>query len=279
MLFQGSSRNKNNCPGEDGKTHSIVNWVADHLEGVDVDVCDLSVTKEQIIMPCKGCVSTAGGYHCHFPCSCYGPGSGAEGVPDYLHDAFVYNRLQEADGFILYTPIYWYSVPTQVKALFDRLVCVNMTLTKDFAWNKAGIKKNPKKSRSLSIAGTYDDKLQNHLAGKVAGFYIHGDNGADDYQRPKTQDDLPSASVVYDEEEAGMTCPLRTIDPIVWQCRYSGIHVPEDLIYGYHMNEGLSYAEANDVTAKQQFVYDNALELANKVVAYIKAIKEAGVDK
>ncbi len=30
--------------------------------------------KRPIIQPCKGCISTAGGYHCHFPCSCYHKG-------------------------------------------------------------------------------------------------------------------------------------------------------------------------------------------------------------
>jgi hypothetical protein len=45
----------------------------------------------------------------------------------------VYNLLQECDAFIIVSPIHWHSLSAQVKTLFDRLVCVNQTLTIDDA--------------------------------------------------------------------------------------------------------------------------------------------------
>lgn len=270
MLFQGSARSAENCPDEDGKTYMLVNHVVKHFEGdVEFDICDLSVVKDQIIMPCKGCISTSK-YHCTWHCSCYGPGSGAEGVPDLLSDKNVYGRLEEADGFVVFAPVNWYSVPTQVKALFDRLVCANMTLTKEFSWSK-NIKKDARKSKKLSVMQAYDDELKNHLEGKVAGFYIHGDDGADDYLGKETADNLPPQFTMYPERR---TSPADAIHPIVQQCRYSGIHVPEELIVSKVINRGEPYAKANSLAEKNKEFLNSSVDLVEKMVQYIEALRE-----
>ena len=95
---------------------------------INFKVIDLSVNqhKRPIIQPCKGCISTAGGYHCHFPCSCYNKGD--KKMPDLLQELDVYKLLQEADAFIIFSPIHWHSLTSQIKLLFDRLVCINLTM-------------------------------------------------------------------------------------------------------------------------------------------------------
>ena len=140
----------------------------------EFDIIDLGIG-ETIIQPCKGCVSSSGGMHCHFPCSCYSKNSDTK--PDLLYDEDIYDRLLDADGFIVVSPIHWYSVSTQVKALFDRLVCVNLTVTKDEAINifgKGNIK-NSKLTGRAELSGKYKSLLKNHLEGKWAGFIVHGD--------------------------------------------------------------------------------------------------------
>ena len=44
--------------------------------------------------------------------------------------------------------------------------------------------------------------------------------------------------------EGWLSDPRRTVENLVWQCRYSGIFVPENLIVGLNATTGISYSEA-----------------------------------
>ena len=84
-----------------------------------------------------------------------------------MYEADIYTKLEQCDGFLVITPIHWYSVSTQVKAMFDRLVCANQTITKDQAEEIFG-KGNIKKSElvgSAELSGQYKHLLKNHLEG------------------------------------------------------------------------------------------------------------------
>ena len=244
VLIQGSARSAENCPGQWSKSSAMVQKIYAILTdaGHTVDLIDLAVTDsaEDIVRPCKACVSTAGGYHCHWPCDCYGPDSAADGLPDIMHDRDVYGKLEACDAFVVVTPIYWYGPSTQVKAMFDRLVCANLTLTRSDALKVLGEGnlKNAKVTRPADKEGVADDLLRNHLAGKLGCFVVHGDLGANDYQRAP-----PPPTYPYDEPED----PRLAVMPLVWQCRYSGINVPDDLVIGGVLNIDHSYAEANDM--------------------------------
>jgi len=270
VVISGSPRSAESCAGQDGKTQTLANYAVAALEtaGASVDLIDLAVADhENIVRPCKGCVSTAGGYHCHWPCSCWGPGTAAEGVPDVMHDQDIYEKLERADGFLVISPVHWYSVSSQVKAMFDRLVCANLTLSREDADELLENKKDPEETRPAEKAGASDDKLRNWLEGKVGAFLVHGDNGANDYDWGRRQAAL---EVAVGRLVAGRRCrgaaalpssidddgiefdgsivndPRMAVLPIVAQCRYSGIHVPIALVQGTHVNEGLSYSEGND---------------------------------
>ena len=122
MIIVGSARSKDNCPGEDSKTIKIVNEAIKKLsDDIEIDLVDLSIqSNKPIIQPCKGCISTAGGAHCHWYCDCYFKGN--KDQPDFMSDFDIYQRLQKCDAFIVFSPINWWSVSSQVKAFFDRLV-------------------------------------------------------------------------------------------------------------------------------------------------------------
>jgi multimeric flavodoxin WrbA len=273
LVVQGSPRSKETCPGEDGKSFQIVRHiVANAPEGVSVDVLDLSVGADGVIVqPCKGCVSTANGYHCHFPCDCYKKGDSV--APDLMHDKDVYERLMKCDAFMIVTPVNWYAASTSVKAFFDRLSCVNQTLHVDHV-EELGIGKDPKISRAFEKSGKYDCLLKNHLEGKFAGFLAHGNAGGRDYNYdtvhecysrnlPKSMTDFYSGE---DPIEGKDDEPTEAILPLVWTCRYSGIEVPDDVIAGIHIHKNKNHATATDAMHSGDEDRDKVLALGRMVL-------------
>lgn len=258
VIFNGSPRSEKSCAGQASKTSKIVQYtIGAYLPFVDFDVIDLSVGRINI-QPCKGCVSTSNGFHCHFPCTCFKKNS--QKFPDLMHDADIYTKLQNCDAFIVVSPIHWYSVSTQVKAMFDRLVCVNQTLTKEQAveiFGQGNIK-NAQLTGQAEIYGAYKHLLKNHLHGKYAAFYAHGDDGANDYDgnQPFTGDKA------WDVRDCIM--------PLVYQCRYSGINAPDDLIEAFYINQGKPYYQANLEMPKEQEFFKKMDNLMENLLNYLQ---------
>lgn len=261
VIFNGSPRKKNSCANQQSKTDKLVQYtVGRYLPYADFDVIDLSVGKVNI-QPCKGCISTSNGFHCHYKCSCYEKGSTKK--PDLMYEADIYTKLEECDAFVIVSPIHWYSVSTQVKAMFDRLVCVNMTITKEQALEifGEGNIKNSELTGNAEIYGQYKNLLKNHLEGKIAAFYVHGDDGANDYDGnpPYTGDKA------WDVKNSVM--------PLVYQCRYSGILAPDDLVEAFYINQGKSYYEANlDMPNEPEF-FLRMETLMDRLLNYLEQTK------
>lgn len=266
VIFQGSPRDKESCAGMDSKTQLIVEYMLDSWSPfINFKVIDLSVNqyKRPVIQPCKGCVSTAGGYHCHFPCSCYKKGGE---IKDLLHEENVYELLQECDAFIIVSPVHWHSLTAQIKTLFDRLVCVNLTMNVWDAINVLGRDniKNSEVTGALSKSGKYDNLLRNHLEGKVAGFYVHGDDGADDYNDRELPD---SYSDVFDDGFSKN--PKNIVMPFVMQLKYSGVYVPDELIQAFYVNKGVDYYTANISVMKNKELFERADTLLDNLLNYL----------
>jgi multimeric flavodoxin WrbA len=257
LIFQGSPRREDSCANQNSKSSKVVDWVVDKYSPfVDFDVVDLSVGKVKI-QPCKGCVSTSGGFHCHWFCSCYSKGN--KDYPDLMYEADIYQKLEECDGFLVVSPIHWYSVSTQVKAMFDRLVCANLTITKEEAlklFGKGNIKTADLTSQA-ELSERYKSMLKNHLQGKWASFYVHGDDGAADYDGhpPNIQDKM------WDVRNCVM--------PLVYQCRYSGMNCPDELVEAFYVNKGLKYSEANMFDNPE--MYSRMDGLMDRMLTYIKS--------
>jgi multimeric flavodoxin WrbA len=257
LIFQGSPRRENSCANQKSKSqkvaeHLIYNWST----FADLEIIDLSVG-EVNIQPCKGCISTSNGMHCHWKCSCFKKGSTK--APDLMYDADIYTKLEKCDGFIIISPVHWYSVSTQVKAMFDRLVCANLTITKEEAveiFGEGNIK-NSKLTGRAELSDKYKHLLRNHLEGKWAAFYIHGDDGANDYDGNQPN--------IGDEQWSVKDC----IMPIVYQCRYSGMNAPDDLIEAFYINQGIDYYQANiDFVNTPEFLM-KADKLIEKLINYL----------
>ena len=149
--------------------------------------------------------------------------------------------------------------------MFDRLVCVNQTITTEQAIELFG-KGNIKDS---SITGNTEltnksrHLLKNHLAGKVGSFYCHGDNGASDYkgeEKPYTGEEM------WDMKNAIM--------PLVFQCRYSEIEVPDQLIECFYINEGKEYYQANIDFEKTPEFIERADNLVERLLEFLEQKQE-----
>lgn len=256
VLIVGSPRNSDCCPSETSKTEKIANHIQDLFKkDVVFEVVDLSVKCDGInVQPCKACTSTSS-FHCHWPCDCYSKKSEPK---DLMHQQDVYKKLEECDGFFVLTPINWSSCSSVVKSFFDRLVCASLTITDKQAIDLLGEEdiKNNKKTRELERSGGKNDLLKNHLEGKYAGFFAHGNEGGSDYleyAKNKTNKSLPviPSSLTDYEKNHGKEDVSKLLDPLVRQCVYMGIHVPDNCVkietYGF----GISYSEVNDLFEKE----------------------------
>lgn len=189
-------------------------------------------------------------------CDCYDKD---DGTNDLMHEADIYKKLEKADGFAVFTPVHWHAPSSQVKALFDRLVCCNLTLSKSDASKLYGKDvKDPKKTIAAEKSGKYRDLLKNHYEGKVAAFFIHGDDGADDYNNRR----FPLSMADY--KQSHYIDPKQAIMPIVNQCRYSGIFVPESCIEGVVFGYKEKYSQNNIDIKKSNG--DKLLEKAQKII-------------
>ena len=255
VLFQGSPRSDKSCAGQKSKSEKVCEYLLDKWSPfVNFEYVDLSVGKVKV-QPCKGCISTANGMHCHWKCTCFSKGS--DTAPDLMYEADIYDKLQNSHGFLVISPINWYAVSTQVKAMFDRLVCANQTLTKEQAleiFGEGNIKKTELTGQA-ELEGKYKHLLKNHLEGKWASFLVHGDDGANDYDgNPPHTGDLS-----WDVRNSVM--------PLVYQCRYSGINCPDDLVEAFYINKGLDYFEAN--LQPNLELYTKADSLMEKLINYV----------
>lgn len=258
VLIVGSARSPGCCPDEESKTHKIAKRLKKEFSDlVKFEVIDLSVKCDGVnVQPCKGCVSTSS-FHCHWPCSCYGKKSEPK---DLMYEQDVYKKLEECDGFFVLTPVNWSACSSVVKSFFDRLVCANLTVTTEQADEMMdGDIKNSKMSRELEKTGQYNGMLKNHLEGKRAGFFAHGNEGGSDYlqfamNKKKMLPVIPESLAEY-ESNHGKEDVSRLLDPLVRQCVYSGIHVDDCCVRVATYGLGQSYGEVNDRFEKEDVLY------------------------
>ncbi len=177
LLVNGSPRNDGTCPGENSKTHRMVQLARTQLEKqqIEVEVLDLSLLTSEYgrkIHPCKGCVSTAMPL-CHWPCSCY-PNHSLNQTGDWMND--IYEQWVSAHGIILFTPTHWYQATSPLKLMIDRLVCADGGNPDPTSTHG----KTPSEAKALEKGWSYPK----HVAGRAYGVVVHGDvAGVEDLRR------------------------------------------------------------------------------------------------
>lgn len=175
LLIAASQRRQYNCPGIDGKARSLLLRMKAQLPSHwEIDVEDISnVYGRQKIQSCNACVSTSMAL-CVWPCNCYEKENKKEA--DLMWDLDLYSRLDYADAWAFIAPTNWYAPTSNLKLLFDRLVCANGGNPKEDLIDH----KNPEMAMKLDKTETFKELSQNHLEGRTAAFFSYGDAGGDE---------------------------------------------------------------------------------------------------
>ena len=236
LVIAGSNRRQYNCPGIDSKARTMMLRLADRLPaGWEVDIEDLgNVYGRARIQSCNGCVSSSMAL-CVWPCNCYEPDNDAE--PDLMWDLDLYARLDLADAWAIIGPVNWYAPASNLKLMFDRLVCANGGNPREELIDH----KNPELARALDKTDEWKQISRNHLEGRTAAFFSYGDGGGDEIG----EDGRPKLLLhkEYFDPDKEMTDDRRCYAPLVWQCRYGGIEVPDPLWRHAYLGQDRTYSE------------------------------------
>jgi len=217
----------------------------------EIDYEDLgNVYKREHIQSCNACVSTSMAL-CVWPCNCYEPDSKAE--PDLMWNLDLYSRLDLADAWAIIGPVNWYGPTANLKLMFDRLVCMNGGNPREDLIKH----KDPELAMQLEHSEQWEALSINHLEGRTAAFYCYGDGGGDELDetgRPK----ILNHPEYFDPEKEPFNDMRDTYSPLAWQCRYSGIEVPDHLWRYIEFGKGKKYSDnqAEDLADEKQVFRD-----------------------
>jgi hypothetical protein len=187
------------------------------------------------IQGCNGCVGSSMAL-CVWPCNCYGPKSDTQ--PDLLWDLDLYGRLARADAWAFIGPVWWYGPSTNLKALFDRLVCMSGGNPRPDLIDK----KSTQKAQALERSPLWRSLSRNHLEGRSAAFFCYGNEGANELG-PDLRPRILKHKPWFDPGDEPYDDGRLAYQGLVWQCRYSGIEVPDALWRHAKFGVGKPYAD------------------------------------
>lgn len=202
----------------------------------EIDYEDLgNVYGRERIQSCNACVSTSMAL-CVWPCNCYEKNSKAE--PDLMWNLDLYARLDLADAWAIIGPVNWYAPSSNLKLMFDRLVCMNGGNPQEDLIDH----KNPEKAVDLEHTDEWEKLSLNHLEGRTAAFFCYGDGGGDELDemgRPK----ILRHKNFFEPDQEPFDNMRDSYAPLVWQCRYGGVEVPDPLWTYCEFGQGHKYSD------------------------------------
>ena len=264
LILSGSDRRQYNCPGVDSKSRTLMFQMADRLPpDWEVDLEDLgNVYARARIQSCNACVSTSMAL-CVWPCNCYERDSKME--PDLMWDLDLYSRLDLADAWAIIGPVNWYAPSSNLKLMFDRLVCMNGGNPREDLIEH----KDAEKAMALEHSPEWEDLSVNHLEGRTAAFFCYGDGGGDELDetgRPK----LLRHKRYFDPKSEPFENTRDAYAPLVWQCRYGGVEVPDDLWTYVEFGNGRQYSENQaEHMVREQHVMDALDAWTKRFVSFV----------
>ena len=238
LVVAGSGRRLNGCPGRDSKARALMHRMLGRLPaGWQVDHEDIGNEHGRPkIQGCNGCVASSMAL-CVWPCNCYGPRSPTQ--PDLLWDLDLYARLARADAWAIIGPVWWYAPSTNLKALFDRLVCMSGGNPRPDLIDK----KDTRKAQALEKSEMWRDLSRNHLEGRSAAFFCYGNEGANELDADGRPSVLRHKAWFDPGHEPYSGDERLAYQGLVWQCRYGGIEVPDRLWRHATFGAGRPYAD------------------------------------
>jgi hypothetical protein len=169
-------------------------------------------------------------------CNCYEKDSKLE--PDLMWDLDMYARLDLADAWAIIAPVNWYAPTSNLKLMFDRLVCMNGGNPREDLIEH----KNAELAMKLEHSEEWEKLSQNHLEGRTAAFFCYGDGGGDELDeagRPK----ILKHKSYFNPADEPFEEMRQTYAPLVWQCRYGGVEVPDHLWQYIEFGRGKKYSD------------------------------------
>ena len=264
VIIAGSNRRQYNCPGVDSKARALMLRMAERLpQEWEIDYEDLgNVFARARIQSCNACVSTSMAL-CVWPCNCYERDNEKE--PDLMWDLDLYARLDLADAWAIIGPINWYGPTSNLKLMFDRLVCMNGGNPREDLIKH----KDAELAMQLEHSPEWKELSVNHLEGRTAGFFCYGDGGGDELDesgRPKIlrhPEWFDPCAEPFDNDRAAYV-------PLVWQCRYGGVEVPDELWTYTKFGHGKKYSDnqAEDMAGEPQ-VYGEFDAWTDRFAAFV----------
>jgi len=238
LIISGSNRRQYNCPGVDSKSRMLMLRMADRLpQDWEIDYEDLgNVFARARIQSCNACVSTSMAL-CVWPCNCYEKDNKDE--PDLMWDLDLYARLDLADAWAIIGPVNWYAPTANLKLMFDRLVCMNGGNPKEALIDH----KNPEKAMQLEHSAEFEELSVNHLEGRSAGFFCYGDDVQEERDKAGRPKYIQPEHAHYFDPNDEPDNQRDTYAPLVWQCRFSGIEVPDSLWHYEEFGGGRKYSD------------------------------------
>lgn len=249
LIIAASNRRQYNCPGVDSKARALMLRMAAALpQEWEIDYEDLgNVFGRARIQSCNACVSTSMAL-CVWPCNCYERDNKKE--PDFMWDADLYARLDLADAWAVIGPVNWYGPTSNLKLMFDRLVCMNGGNPDESTIDH----KNPELAMKLEHSPEWKAMSVNHLEGRSAAFFCYGDGGGDELDeagRPK----VLGHKEYFDPAHEPFREMREAYAPLVWQCRYGGIEVPEQLWRYVEFGRGKAYSDNQAEDMREENIY------------------------
>ena len=255
LIISGSDRRQYNCPGVDSKSRALMLRMAKRLpQDWEIDYEDLgNVYARSRIQSCNACASTAMPL-CVWPCNCYEKSNKDE--PDLMWDLDMYARLDLADAWAILGPVNWYAPTSNLKLMFDRLVCMNGGNPKEALIEH----KNPELAMKLEHSDEWKELALNHLEGRTAGFFCYGDDAAEERNDDGRPRYLAANHAHYFDPAAEPEDRRETYAPLVWQCRFSGIEVPEPLWHYQEFGSGRVYSDNQAEDMVKDDIFLNAFD-------------------
>jgi hypothetical protein len=196
-------------------------------------------------------------------CNCYEKNSKLE--PDLMWDLNMYARLDLADAWAIIGPINWYAPTTNLKLMFDRLVCMNGGNPQEDLIEH----KNAELAMKLEHSPQWEELSINHLEGRSAGFFCYGDGGGDELDETGRPDILRHKEY-FDSEKEPFENDRDSYAPLVWQCRYSGIEVPDHLWRYVEFGRGKKYSDNQaEEMATETDVFKDFDEWVDQFTAFV----------
>src|SRR5256714_8530549 len=249
LIIAGSDRRQYNCPGVDSKSRTLMLRVADRLpQEWEIDYEDLgNVYGRARIQSCNACVSTSMAL-CVWPCNCYEKKNKKE--PDLMWALVMNAQLDLADAWAIIGPINWYAPTSNLKLMFDRLVCMNGGNPREDTIKH----KDPELAMQLERSPKWKTMSLNHLEGRTAAFFCYGDAGGNELDstgRPKLLNEAHKD--YFDPEKEPFENERNSYAPLVWQCRYAAVEAPDALwqYVEFGKNEVYSDNQAEDLPRRE----------------------------